>query len=576
MSRSVGGIRLAGVLVTGLLLLAFLYMSDSAEEEARPERGGTLIFSIATEPSSLEGLTRDDAMAATIASLTQAPLIRQHPATRALEPWLAERWDVSADGRTLTLTLRRDLAWSDGTPFTADDVRFTIETVLDASVQSPFAARFTTGSGAAEVVTPHAWSAIVRMPADAAGGALAAVVDLPIHPAHALREARAAGRLHTAWGPGAAAAAFAGMGPFALQSREPGRLVLERNARYWRADEAGEPLPYLDRVVLQVRRDGRAHLAEIQSDGADVLADPLPIEEYPEARRAERGGAVALLERGVATRPLAFWFCLSPQRDRDPRWAFVRQAEFRRALSHAVDREQFAQTVFFGQAVPVWGVVTPGSPRYFNPNVPRYPPDAGAVRELMAQAGLQDRDGNGVLDHASGATARFEAIAPEGGRMQEAARALTRSLAAAGVDVEMRFLPEAGLQARLATCEYEMAFAPAPAGVLGSGVNLEFWLSSGAAHVWHPRQGRPATDWEAGIDALMVQHAGASGEARRELFHEAQRILGEQLPLIALAAPREYLVHHPRVRNLDAASGRPLLWNADSIHVAEPRFVAAR
>jgi hypothetical protein len=113
-----------------------------------------------------------------------------------------------------------------------------------------------------------------------------------------------------------------------------------------------------------------------------------------------------------------------------------------------------------------------------------------------------------------------------------------------------------------------MAFAPMPPAVVDSGVNLEFWLSSGGAHVWHPRQPAPATDWEAGIDALMVQYADGSGDTRRELFHEAQRILGEAVPVVALAAPRLFFVHHPRVQGLIAAAGQSPLWSADSVFVA--------
>jgi peptide/nickel transport system substrate-binding protein len=572
MSRRVGGIRLIGVLVTGLLLLGYFFVGDSGDEEPRPERGGRIAVAIDADPASasLNGLTHDDASSAAIVQLTQGPLIRQSPSTRALEPWLAERWDTSADGRTVTLQLRREVVWSDEAPFTSADVRFTIEAALDPASRSPLASRFITPAGTVEITTPHDYTAIVRMP-PGASGALAAVVDLPIYPAHALRDARAAGRLHAAWDAADALNAFAGTGPFVPRSREPGRLLLERNPRYWRVDEDGERLPYLDAVVLQARGAAGQTVAQIEAGGVDVLAAPLGLDEYPEARRAERGGTLALLEGGVATRPYGFWFCLAAGRDRDPRWAFVRRTEFRQALSHAVDREQFAQSVFFGQAVPVWGAVTPGSPRYFNPNVQRYPPDAAAVRDLMLQAGLQDGNGDKVLEHASGAAARFEAIAPDEGRMRAAAAALTQSLAAAGVAVDVQFLPDAELQARLAACDYEMAFAPMPPAVGDAGVNLEFWLSPGGAHVWNPRQAAPATDWEAEIDALMVQYADASGDTRRELFHAAQRILGEAVPVVALAAPRLFFVHHPRVRGLIAAAGQSPLWNADSVFVAEPR-----
>ena len=574
---SLGGIRLAGVGVTGILLAAFLFLRDGGEERIQPTRGGTLTVAIEAEPESFNGLTHGGEGAALVTRLTQAPLVRQDPSTRQLEAWLAEGWDASADGRSATLSLRRDIAWSDGTPFTAADVRFTVETVLDPATRSPLAPRLTTSTGRLEVVTPHPHAVTIRMPADAVGGALGAVVDLPIFPRHALESSRATGTLGASWGPSMAADAFAGMGPFLFGARDAGgRIVFERNPRYWRRGHDGTELPYLDRLVLAVQEDNGRALARLRSGEVDLVADPLPPGDYPEARRAERSGEIGLLERGVSTRPDAFWFCLAPERARDRRWAFVGRVEFRRALSHAVDRESFAQTVYYGQAVPVWGAVTPGSSRYFNPNVPRYPPDAAIARELLAQAGLEDRTGDGVIEDASGTAARFVAIAPDTERARSGAAALTAALGAVGVTVDMQFLNPPDLGARLSSCDYEMAYAPAPESVTADGVRLEFWLSSGSAHVWNPRQPQASTEWEAEIDRLIVQYANAPGDGRQELFHEVQRVLGEHVPMIYLAAPRLFLAHRARVHGLVAAPDQPPLWNADSVHVIGSPFVAAR
>ena len=109
------------------------------------------------------------------------------------------------------------------------------------------------------------------------------------------------------------------------------------------------------------------------------------------------------------------WFCLKPEaRRKDPRWAFVQQPEFRQALSHAVDREAFAQTVFLGEAVPVWGPVTPGNREWFSPNVPRYPYDEAKAKALLKSIGLEDRNGNGVVEDAKGTEARFTFITQKG------------------------------------------------------------------------------------------------------------------------------------------------------------------
>jgi peptide/nickel transport system substrate-binding protein len=79
---------------------------------------------------------------------------------------------------------------------------------------------------------------------------------LPIVPRHKLEAAFKAGTLRQQWGPATPPAEIAGLGPFVLQSYQAGqRIVLARNPKYWRKDGAGTPLPYLDRLTLEITPD---------------------------------------------------------------------------------------------------------------------------------------------------------------------------------------------------------------------------------------------------------------------------------------------------------------------------------
>jgi peptide/nickel transport system substrate-binding protein len=100
-------------------------------------------------------------------------------------------------------------------------------------------------------------------------------------------------------------------------------------------------------------------------------------------------------------------------------------------------------------------------------------------------------------------------------------------------------------------------------------LSKDFWLSSGAAHIWNMAQAKPATPWEAEIDTLMAQQSAAlEYEERRRLFSEVQRIFAEQLPALYFVAPRLYMGVSARTLNLTPAVLRPqLLWAADTIAV---------
>jgi peptide/nickel transport system substrate-binding protein len=97
----------------------------------------------------------------------------------------------------------------------------------------------------------------------------------------------------------------------------------------------------------------------------------------------------------------------------------------------------------------------------------------------------------------------------------------------------------------------------------------DFWFSSGAFHMWHPAQPRPATSWEREIDALMVREAASSDQQERvRVFREAQRILSEHSPLLCFAAQRLFLATSARLINATPSRLIPLiLWSADTLAV---------
>ena len=129
---------LHGPFIAGVLPLDEEPAANPPDERMKPEqrlhnhmeRGGQIVASIRSEPRSFNRLVSRDQNAEIISLLTQGRLVRINRATFDLEPWLAERWDTSADGRTFTLHLRQGVTWSDGTPFTSADVKFTYDLLV--------------------------------------------------------------------------------------------------------------------------------------------------------------------------------------------------------------------------------------------------------------------------------------------------------------------------------------------------------------------------------------------------------------------------------------------------------------
>jgi peptide/nickel transport system substrate-binding protein len=567
---------LAGILVTALLLGAFYVYWRGAQPAGdsaapAPKRGGQIVASFRSQLRTFNRLLAQDNPLETFTFLTQGKLVRINRATFELEPWLAERWESSADGRTHTIYLRQGVAWSDGQPFTAADVLFTLKAVYDPRSNSVLASTLRINGEPITAVARDTFTIVLTFPA-ASGRGLHLLDALPIYPAHKLQAALDAGTFADAWSTSTPPADIVGTGPFVLREFIPGqRVVFDRNPRYWRKAADGGVLPYLDRIVLEFVPEQNAELVRLQAGAVDLVQAELRPEDYVPVRRAEEAGTLTLVEQGVSPDADALWFCLKPEiKAKDPRFAFVQRREFRQALSHAVDREEFAQDVFLGEAVPVWGPVSPGNRRWFDPNIVRYPYDPAKARELLASIGLSDRNGNGVVEDAAGTEARFALITQQGlGYYERGTNFIRERAAAVGIAFDVASLDANTMIGRMLKCDYEAIYMRLLATDLDPAGNLDFWISSGNAHVWNREQRTAGTEWEQRIDTLMIEQAAElDPERRKQLFDDVQRIFAENLPMLHFAAPRMYTAHSRRLVGVQPSVMRPpILWSADTLAV---------
>ena len=571
------------LLVAAFAVAVFYYLPDLPGRKASsvtpasdpaPQRGGQIVASMRSQPQSFNRLLVRDQTSDLVNTLLQGKLLRINKASFEVEPWLAERWESSADGLTHTFHLRPNLTWSDGTPFSSADVIFSLDAVLDPKVKSVVASNMTIGGKPIAATAPDANTVVFTFPGPFGPGVR--IFDtLTILPKHKLGAALAAGKLRDAWKPDTPPSELTGMGPFVLREYTPGqRLVFDRNPRYWRKAADGEQLPYLDRIVLEFVPEQNAELARLTSGATDLTHTELRAEDYVPVRRAADEGKVKMLELGAGTDADAFWFCLKPEvKAKDPRFRFLQKREFRQALSHAVDRETFANSVFLGEAVPVWGPITSGNKPWFTATVPRYPYSVEKARELLKSIGLEDRNGNGVVEDEKGTEARFTVLTQRGVTYYEKGTTELRAYAmAVGIALDIVPLEAVAVFERLESCNYDAIYMRPLMSDLDPGSTLDFWLSSGDAHLWNTAQKTPATEWEKEIDRLMTEQSTTlDPERRKALFNDVQRIFAENAPVLYFAVPRLFYGHSTRLHGVVPSVIRPqVLWNADMLSVSQP------
>jgi peptide/nickel transport system substrate-binding protein len=564
-------LALAGIVATTSVPTGWYAAATGAA--APIARGGALVATMRSEPRTLNPVVGRDFASTLVGTLTQARLLRINRATQQLEPRLAESYACSADGLSCTLKLRRGVTFSDGAPFTAADVVFSFQAVYDEKTGSPLSDAILVGGKPIMAAAPDASTVVLTFPS-AFGPGLRLLDTLPILPKHKLEAALKAGTLRQQWGPATPPAEIVGLGPFVLQEYSAGqRLVFARNPRYWRTDASGTPLPYLDRLTLEITPDQNAELLRLQSGQADLTQSEVRPDDYAALKRAATAGTLRLVDAGLAFDGDAFWFNLKRGAKAHEGRPWLARVELRRAVSHAVNRRAFADEVFLGAAEPLWGPVPPSNAAWYAPAgaIDRQAYDTARARVLLAGLGLRDRDNDGMLEDAAGTPVRFALVTQKGNTALEKGAAFIRDeLKKVGIAVDVVPLEVGALVDRMTKGDYDALYFRFLTSDTDPAMNLDFWLSTGGAHVWDMEQAAPATPWEKDLDALMLKMAAERAPAeRRRVFLQAQKILADNLPVLYFAVPRVYVATSTRVTGATPAPVRPpILWNADSIGVA--------
>jgi len=541
---------------------------EAALYRPRPGRvGGTLRMATIADPKSFNPIMAKETSTTTITGHIFEGLTRVNGISGKVEPHLAERWDVSEDGRTWTFHLRRDVRWSDGKPFTADDVAFTFNRLINNDA-IPNSARdiFTVEGRFPEVTALDAHTVRFVLPTRYAPFLRA--LGQEILPRHRLKAYVEKGAFASAWGLDADPKEIVGTGPYLLEKYLPAqRVILRRNPTYWRTDGAGQRLPYIEEIIYVIVQN--QDVARLKFDSGEIDVYGVRGQEFADMKRGEEKGRYTLYRLGPAYGSNFLFFNLNsgtnPKTGKpfvDPvKRAWFSDLRFRRAVAHAMDREGMIKMAMHGLGYIQHAAMSPRAGFFYNPDVTKYDHDPARARRLLAEAGFRDRDGDGIIEDAQGRPVKFVIMTNSGNKVREQI-----------VGIIAKDLRNIGMDVRPALLEFNLLTTKLDTGVgwdaillgLTGGPEPHFgrnvWHSSGQLHMWHPRQKKPATAWEARIDRIF-------DEAVQELdYDEWQRIVSEQVPLIYTVLPASITAVRNRFGNLAPARFGGVLWNLEELY----------
>lgn len=536
--------------------------------------GGQIVVALRSEPKTLNPVLATDISSRDVIRCLTADLIHINRGTLKTEPALAESWKLSSDGRVYTLKLRRGVRFSDGQPFTADDVVFSFHVYLDPKVNSSQRDQMVVGGKpiAVEKVDEDTVRFTLTEPYAAAERLFDSVAMLP---RHLLENDYNSGKFAQVWPLTTQPDQFAGLGPFRLKEYVPGvRIVLERNPYYWKEDRAGTHLPYLDRVVFLFVDSEDAQVIRFQSGDTDVLSR-FNAEDFNVLQQTAAARHYRLYDLGPGLEFNFLFFNLNDLSSKGlpeiaAKQAWFRDVRFRQAVSAAVDRAAIVRLVYNGRATPIWGPVTPGDKLWTDDNIPHPARSLDTARQLLKSAGFSWNSAGALID-PQGKPVEFSILSTSSNVQRSKMATLTQDdLSQLGMNVHVVPLEFRAVVDRLLnTYNYEAAVMGLANGDTDPNPEMNVWLSSGSTHLWHPGQQKPATPWESQIDQLMKQQLVTMNYSKRkELYDRVQEILYRQMPLICLVSPDVLAGAKDNVADFHPAILDPYaLWNVEQLYV---------
>jgi peptide/nickel transport system substrate-binding protein len=496
------------------------------------------------------------------------------------ESSLAKSWDHSEDFRTWTFHLRKGLKWSDGHPFTADDVIFTMELINDPEL--PSAAQDALSAGEISWKKLDEFTVQADLKQDFVS--FLRVLDGPtaaILPKHKWEKAYREGTFAETMQVNMDPADYVTLGAFTLGEYKPAQyLKLKRNPYYWKVDQEGKRLPYLDEIIFLTLASQDQIFLKMQSGELDTFYTVRP-EDVEQLQQKTPSTGLKVIKVGPSHDSEGLWFNMNAGRNPKNGKPYVDATKrswfsdlnFRRAVSHAINRDNIVQNAYYGKAVVCWGPESVSNTQWYTDNLVRYPYSPEKALELLKESGFvqkTDSAGKPKLYDKKGNHVRFSLNTNSGNSLRGTQCQLIASdLAKLGMQVEFSSLEFGTLVTTVtSTFDYDAMLLglsnsdPDPTG------SSNIWLSSGSLHFWWPEQKSPATTWEKKIDELMMaQSRTYDPNERKKFYDEVQYILTDMQPMIYTINQIIYVAAKEKIGNLKPTITRHrTLWNGDELY----------
>ena len=569
-----------------VILIAIAISSCSQViENSQASKVPQLVQAILSDPKTFNSVLSQDATSSSVGSMMLEGLIKQNPITGEIEPALAESWEISEDKLSVVFTLRKGLKWSDDHPLTADDVVFSYNQ-LYLNEEIPTGARDVIRigqSGALPTVTKLN-DLQVKFTIPEPFAPFLGSTSLEILPAHILQETvekkdRDGNPVFlSTWSVDTPPEKIVASGAYKLKNYATSqRIVFEKNPNYWRKDEQGNQLPYIQEVVWEIVESTDTSLLQFRSGGLDSMG--ISPDYFSLLKKEEERGNFTIYNGGPDYGTVYITFNLNKgKKDGKPlvgvnksRW--FNNVKFRQAISYAIDRPRMVNNIYRGLGKPQTSPISVQSPYYYD-GLKGYEYNPEKAKQLLKEAGFKYNNQQELLDN-NGNRVRFTLNTNAGNKIREAMGSqIKEDLSKIGIKVDFSPIAFNVLTDRLDnSLEWECILLGLTGGnEPNNGANI--WFPDGNLHMFNQDklgiEGREVADWETEIGQLFIEGAKELDENKRKaIYAEIQKKVEYYVPFIYLVNPLALGAVRNNIQTIQYSALGGAFWNLEELKITE-------
>ncbi|MDC7123929.1 MAG: ABC transporter substrate-binding protein [Spirochaetales bacterium] len=510
--------------------------------------GGVWNTTFTQEPTSLNPFANLDDSHAVITGIILDYLFFYNFDKKEWEGNIVDSWQTKVINTTgemeLICKLKDEIFWSDGVQMTADDVVFSYNKLdgnpdLNPRNYQGHLIKMEDGSEklvVAKTIDKLTWKYI--FPRQLASPELQ-VNTGRIVPKHIWEPVLNKGieAVRNFWSIDTPPEQLVSNGPFLLESYKPAeRLIFKRNPNYWKKDEDGNSLPYIEKIVSSFVPESNTTADLLKFQQGEIEAYGLKGQDMasllPDAEKKD----YTIWNGGISTSYPFLTFNMNPALGDDEKVKLFSDKRFRHAVSCLIDRRTIIDTSLNGFAEPCYHLFGDNN-KYYNPKYETpYKYDPEKAISLLKEIGLEDKNGDGVLQYPSGKDVTFSLMSySQDTIVHDFLNIILSDMEKVGIKGTLEVVDfNLWIQKMLNTYDWDCTLHGSSFPTFPQQW-YNRWQSRGNLHYWYPKQKSPATDWEKRIDELnaLLEYT-IDEEQIQSLYDEFQQILIDQLPMIPL------------------------------------------